>query len=184
MYAELRTAVILQPPTQQNDRRQSLDTSAPAAAEMLAIGDPRVHVGPIPTQGQLALMPTCDDEEDSKCQWWPFCKLRGSECGGSKRKGSCKVFGANGTKQPPSDEEHQRMIRQHTWTDLALKRDCAYNPICEKKAWDCGGTVKRKCSVFGPGGTRAGEAPSDEVLVQAKAMRKRAKQTQRDRTKK
>ena len=50
---------------------------------------------------------------------------------------------------------------------------CPWSPYCGK-AIDCGGKRKNLCSVFGTGGSREHEKPSDAALAAAK-RRMRAK---------
>ena len=63
---------------------------------------------------------------------------RVSNCGGSTRN-RCNFYG---TKDPPSEAELDHKTRHETWSDGALKKNCAYNPYCTKKA--CGTAVVRK----------------------------------------
>ena len=175
LMAELKTAISIGAPAQAAGRlhinnANSIDNS------LVSVVQPRVHVGPIPTIGQITAVanPT---EVAVKCKWWPVCTSLASVCGG-RQKRHCKFYGTNGTKTPPSEEEFARLLRFKTWSAAALKRDCAYYPLCTQKAWDCGGTKRKNCIVY-HGANSTKQPPTEEQLREAKRDSKRRKQMDR-----
>ena len=74
-----------------------------------------------------------------QCKYWQLCMTAPSSCGGFTRTSK---LGSNGTNEAPSNYELHRLIWDATWSDGMKKKDCAFHPICDKKAWDCGGSQK------------------------------------------
>ena len=132
----------------------------------------RIHIGPISTSGQTTTVPVANS--NVKCSWWPVCKDDVIDCSGFERK-SCRNYGTDGRFPPPSQEDINREHRIMSWNQLQKTKDCAYHPICTKKAWDCGGRTKRECTVFN-GKDSTIQPPTDEELKEAKKQSKRVKQ--------
>jgi len=105
-----------------------------------------------PYQTHEILMPTTEKTGRS-CAWYPFCKANSSVCGGRWRD-SCNVYGKNGTKTPPTDEE-LKLARKKEFKDQT--KHCFWWPICTQLSHECGGTRRDKCSIYGKNGTK--EAP-------------------------
>ena len=129
-----------------------------------------VHVGPIPTVGQREYIQTWSSTDS--CKWYPLCRLKVSECGGYQ-KGLCKVYGTNGTIQPPTKDTFDSYVREAGYANKAKTHRCAWYPVCTMKAWQCGGYHRQGCKVYGLNGARADEAPLDEELKRLKRVRKR-----------
>ena len=70
------------------------------------------------------------------------------------------------------------MLREHTWKPTALKNDFAYFLICNRKAWDCGGSRKILCSTYYDHNSST-FPPSDKVSNLGKKEKKKAKQSAR-----
>jgi len=114
-----------------------------------------------PYQTHEILMPTTEKTGRS-CAWYPFCKANSSVCGGRWRD-SCNVYGKNGTKTPPTDEE-LKLARKKEFKDQT--KHCFWWPICTQLSHECGGTRRDKCSIYGKNGTK--EAPPLEELQRMK----------------
>ena len=112
----------------------------------------------------------------------PVCKFEATVCGG-KRKNKCNVYGDQGTKRQkrPSDEELARATRLETWSEMAKSRDCAYFPICQMKAVECGGSKKHLCCIYGNRGSK--HPPSDRLLNEAKRAAKSKKDGEQNKAK-
>ena len=106
--------------------------------------------------------------EKKECAWWPICNEGVAACGGL-RKETCIIFGTNGSQcsQAPSEAEHRRLIRLHTWTPIALEWNCPW--LCGK-AVDCGGNNKDNCEKYGLKGTHKNSRPT-EVELKMKKMK-------------
>ena len=102
-----------------------------------------------------------------RCAFWPICSDGVMICGGITEE-SCKVYGKDGTKTPPSKTALESSKRDMTWTGKSRTQNCYWYPYCNNKAIDCGGIGKAKCSKYGDGGTHFAQRPTDEELKSRK----------------
>ena len=183
LFSELRKEVSLDVnPTKRTGRSMSTTTTVNAASASASIPSvanttinpeqrpTRVHVGPTPTMGQREYIQMWSST--NPCKWYPLCQCKISECGGYEKR-LCKVYGTDGTKLPPTKDAFDSLVRVEGYADKARTHSCAWYPVCTKKAWQCGGYHRKKCSIYGKDAPRAGEAPSDDELKRLKRVRKR-----------
>jgi hypothetical protein len=104
--------------------------------------------------------------------------LKVSECGGYEKK-LWKVYGTNGTKTPPTQDVFDSLVRGAGYSNKAKTHNCAWYPACTMKALQCGGYHRKNCMIYGEGGPKAGEAPTDDELKRMKRVRKREDMAER-----
>ena len=196
LLGELRTDVVLENPQQQerrllqrhepSSRHQSVSEQAARAVSIgtsqsilrdssspqSQMADNAETTQAIPAQTNILAV-------EDRCKWWPICKSNKSQCGGS-RKSDCNVYGNRGSSRQskPTDHELARAFRSESWSEEKKSRDCAFYPICTKKAWDCGGWQKTGCCAYGANGSMS--PPGDDELSRAKKAAKSKKQNERN----
>ena len=141
----------------------------------------RPHVPPLCAPAQSVFVNgsvNASEAHKLNCAWWPICKKGRKDCGGA-RKELCAIYGVKGAKERPTKDELSRQIRIHSWTDKQKNMDCAWHPFCKTKQVVCGGQRGAWCSRYGTHGSHRHEAPSGEILKQAKKAAKAQKRRDR-----